>query len=54
MVTEWFINFELPIAYGLSSAFPLIGDFINGLITPRIYKSSGNELGAPYMMGFVI
>jgi len=31
----------------------LLGDFVNGLITPRIYASSGNNLGAPYMMGFV-
>jgi len=32
----------------MTSAFPLLGDFINGLVTPRVYKNSGNVLGKPY------
>ena len=63
MVAEWFINFELPLAISLISSIPLLGSFLNGLVTPRVStfdKVSHNgeavdysqELGNSFRIGF--
>ena len=37
IISEWFINYELPLAISMISSIPLIGSFMNGAITPVVY-----------------
>ena len=39
-VSEWFINFELPLAISLITSIPLLGSFLNGALLPAIYKET--------------
>jgi len=53
MIAEWFINYELPLAISLISSIPLIGSFLCGAIIPRVYTSSGENLGDAFYVGFI-
>jgi len=40
IVSEWFMNFELPLAISMISCIPLCGSFLNGAIVPSIYDKT--------------
>lgn len=40
MVSEWFINYELPFAISLISCIPLFGSLLNGVITPKLFTEN--------------
>ena len=59
IVAEWFINYELPLAISLISCIPLVGSFLNGAITPRVYiktekidDGTQGNLGDSFRIGF--
>lgn len=54
MVTQWFINFELPIAISMVSCIPLCGSFLNGFVSPKVFESTGNNFGYPNLIGFIM
>ena len=37
IVSEWFINYELPFAMSMVSCLPLIGSFVGGAVIPSVY-----------------
>jgi len=51
IVTEWFINFELPFAISLIACFPLCGSLLNGAISPAIYAAHPSDFGLPNLVG---
>lgn len=51
MITEWFINFELPFAISLIACFPLCGSLLNGAILPVLYKHYDMNFGLPNLVG---
>ena len=54
IVAEWLINYELPLAISLISSIPLIGSFLNGAVTPRVYlMKDPNNLGDSFRIGFL-
>jgi MFS family permease len=38
IITEWFINFEMPFAIACGSCLPLFGSFIGGAVIPNVYS----------------
>ena len=63
MVSEWFINFELPLAIAITACIPLFGSQLNGYITPRVYVyradkigkgDHGSAFGAANLIGFLM
>ena len=63
MISEWFINFELPLAISLISCVPLFGSLLNGFVTPRVYQhraknlpsdDHGSAFGAANLIGFLM
>lgn len=53
IISEWFINYELPLAISMISSIPLIGSFMNGAVTPKVYLST-KDLGSAFAVGFVL
>ena len=51
MVTEWFINFELPFAISLIACFPLCGSLLNGAVSPWLYSKHDENFGLPNLVG---
>ena len=51
IISEWFINYELPLAISMISSIPLIGSFMNGAITPKVFIET-NNLGSAFEVGF--
>jgi len=51
IISEWFINYELPLAISMISSIPLIGSFMNGAITPVVFIKTG-DLGSAFLVGF--
>lgn len=51
IISEWFINYELPLAISMISSIPLIGSFMNGAITPVVFIKY-NDLGTAFEVGF--
>ena len=37
ILTEWFINYELQLAMGMSSCVPLLGSFLGGAVVPSAF-----------------
>jgi MFS family permease len=54
IISEWFINYELPLAISMISSIPLIGSFMNGAITPVVYQNRNKSLGDAFMVGFIL
>lgn len=52
IISEWFINYELPLAISMISSIPLIGSFMNGAITPVVYQNRDKSLGDAFLVGF--
>ena len=44
IVSEWFINFELPLAIAMISCIPLFGSLLNGYVTPKVYQHHAAQL----------
>jgi MFS family permease len=38
IISEWFINYEMPIAMAMCSCIPLCGSFIGGSVIPKMYN----------------
>lgn len=38
IITEWFINYEMPFAIACCSCLPLFGSFIGGSVIPKVYN----------------
>ena len=53
IVSNWFINFELPLAISMISCIPLMGSFINGAIIPTIYENT-QSFGTSFLVGFIM
>jgi len=51
IVSEWFINYELPFAMSMENCVPLVGSFAGGAIVPTVYLNSG--FGASFGVGFL-
>ena len=63
IVSEWFINFELPLAIAMISCIPLFGSLLNGYLTPKVYQhhAAGQPLyhraeafGMANLVGFIM
>lgn len=52
IVSEWFINYELPLSMSMVSAFPLIASFGTGIVVPPVYNEKG--FGPAFNVGFII
>jgi MFS family permease len=37
IISEWFMNYELPFAMSMVSCLPLIGSFVGGAMVPRVF-----------------
>jgi len=53
IVSNWFINYELPIAISMVSTIPLIGSFLNGIVVPQIYDAT-QDFGKAFGIGFIL
>ena len=53
LVSEWFINYELPVAIAMISCIPLCGSFANGAIIPSVYNST-KSFGDAFRVGFIL
>jgi MFS family permease len=53
-VSQWFKGKELALALGFNLSTSRIGAAINGSVTPAVYKASGDNLGAPLLVGLFI
>lgn len=53
IITEWFINYELGFAIAMISCVPLLGSFVNGAVTPMVWKNTRN-FGQTFMVGFYL
>lgn len=52
IISLWFKGKELNFAMGINLSIARLGSVINGLVVPRVYKSSG--LGTALMVGAII
>ena len=56
LVSEWFINFEFPLAIAMISCIPLFGSLLNGAVTPGIYANESEgyrgAFGTCFLIGF--
>jgi MFS family permease len=43
IVSEWFINYEMPLAMAMTSCIPLCGSFIGGAVIPKVYSRNLGE-----------
>lgn len=53
MISKWFKGQELNMAIGLDMTLCRMGNIINGLITPVLYKNYGG-FGPAFGFGFII
>lgn len=53
IVSNWFINYELPLAISMISCIPLCGSFLNGAIVPRVYQNT-DSFGDAFRVGFIL
>ena len=53
IVSNWFINYELPLAISIISCVPLCGSFINGAVVPSIYNKNYSFFEA-FGVGFIL
>jgi len=52
IVSDYFINYELPLGMSMISCIPLIGSFVGGALQPVVYNKSG--FGPCFLMGFLV
>ena len=59
-MSDWFINYELPLAMSMISCVPLAGSFIGGAVIPKVYhKNLGKDnlslaFGSSFAVGFLV
>ena len=53
IITEWFINYEMPFAIACCSCLPLFGSFIGGAVIPQVYNNT-DGFGDSFAVGFII
>jgi MFS family permease len=44
IISDWFMNYEMPLAMAMTSCIPLCGSFIGGSIIPRVYYHNSEDL----------
>ena len=52
IVSEWFINYELPFAMSMENCVPLVGSFAGGAIVPTVFQNTEN-FGTTFGVGFL-
>lgn len=53
IVSQWFINFELPFAMAIITCIPLLGSLLNGIAVPTIYNMNQSFFEA-FGGGFIL
>lgn len=53
IVSNWFINYELPLAISMISCIPLCGSFLGGAVVPSVYEKNW-DFGEAFRVGFVM
>jgi len=53
IVSQWFINFELPLAMAVVSCVPLLGSLLNGVLVPTTYNVNQSFFEA-FGIGFIL
>jgi len=51
IVSDWFMNYEMPLAMAMTSCIPLCGSFIGGSIIPRVYYHNAEDLDVSQQFG---
>ena len=61
IISEWFINYEMPLAMAMCSCIPLCGSFIGGSVIPKVYgldqgedEDVGKRFGHSFGVGFLV
>ena len=53
IASNWFINYELPLAMSVISCIPLLGSFVGGAVVPATYIDNDKSFGAAFRVGFL-